>query len=1264
MLVLFLILFTSVVAESNENKYLDLLPEDEKLQFIQQVARRILKDVQSQENKTEGTSKEINDELLKKHNEYVKAILKEESEYIRRRKNEKDKMDKPASGEDNKAFDSEKKTVPDDDDAEQVDLTLRNDRRGNANPSEDYIKVEIITDEPPIKKRSIQDDGPTKSDESDETTVEVLDKVKSESKTENFNYSTVKTPTRSTTAETILNYTTLTPEISTDNKSLDEDKNSTDTTKSENKVTEKEESTTLKNVIDAELTKGRSSGETDTEGAVSDMEEPWTRRSDNEKNISEINNTTATTSAVELFGLKSAEKNLDESNSEETITNQTKTATEKSDAESANNISTTVQDSDDPNAPKMRASNDTDTSNDVTATDSTTTITSSDERTTKPVPITTEIDKAKTSNSLTRESSIKTTVTKILVEEFTSPPVDKTEKVNTKNVNDDKKVIQQRALDHAREYSPQVLEGGKYTETGTPKNTKIKLHKLDKVFLGPKGQKEEAITKKPNKDKNFIELEKVYYDNNHKVEKGNTYQVYEISADKTPFIRDEQSMVEQPYYVPIYNYSPNNAYFNPQNRLGPNPGDTSVEKRDIEANDEAEDVPQLRSKPEKSDESDENIDKETTINNKLPIDMEYNESDFDDQRKKFGSKQRDIHSIHKQPILNYNSKKPGQFNPEDYADAEYYFGRLRNNKRRAYKNDGNSFPNSNENDHPAHSIQEGSLKDHVRAVRNILFHKKSFGLLDKDKYGHEGHGERSNIYKRGLRQIDVGKYKKKPQALRYGVPVSDNPGQNDPVKNKKQQTQHVPKKQKEHKSEEEQTILGTENKNNDIVINDEHIKKVGYLKSNNGTQELYVMDNYFKENVQKYIENQRQNYNDQLKPATPLPPFPPPQLPPQSQSEYAHFSNPFPNTQNETKVQSFAEHNFGDTHTFANTQNSFGNVHSFSAHNSADKQQLLNGGETSIWNGQEKGKHTVITKHGEDIAVETQEPLPEIVIPEDIKPHRNIDPLDNQQEIKSALLKELPEGDNLRENLNMNLNNRRKDGVKLGVYLHVLKDMVNTDNNALKQYDWLGSTVDIQSALRKIFELTGLVAARRKVHPADLEILKYVIFLHKLATEIIQANDFGAELGKKLALNQNSQKVLKEKGLINKVWLHLRKKVPDVYDIGAMRKLNKFLMSIEDDLYELHDAVKNVAKITKYKNQHWYDNLKDLYINTEDKNLIELLLHMSVLRLFVLIEEGTKYGLEDNYILYMKKHKKEAKRTLDEMIFVMQILDEYNKLAR
>lgn len=177
MLVVLLILFTNVLCDSDEDKYVDLLPDAEKQQFIEKVARRILEDVESKENRAQKST-ELSDEQLRKHNEYVKAILKEESENIRRSKGEgtkvraEEKEGKEASEETLGVKPLENEKIADDPDLEQVDLTLRNDRR-DINPldnSTDFIKVEIISDEPPIIKRSVRNKSFSES-ESDEATT-------------------------------------------------------------------------------------------------------------------------------------------------------------------------------------------------------------------------------------------------------------------------------------------------------------------------------------------------------------------------------------------------------------------------------------------------------------------------------------------------------------------------------------------------------------------------------------------------------------------------------------------------------------------------------------------------------------------------------------------------------------------------------------------------------------------------------------------------------------------------------------------------------------------------------------------------------------------------------------------------------------------------------------------------------------------------------------------------------------------------------------
>lgn len=46
---------------------------------------------------------------------------------------------------------------------------------------------------------------------------------------------------------------------------------------------------------------------------------------------------------------------------------------------------------------------------------------------------------------------------------------------------------------------------------------------------------------------------------------------------------------------------------------------------------------------------------------------------------------------------------------------------------------------------------------------------------------------------------------------------------------------------------------------------------------------------------------------------------------------------------------------------------------------------------------------------------------------------------------------------------------RRDDDIEL--YVRILRDMVKMDNKALEDYDWLGTTVAIQSALAKLKEI-------------------------------------------------------------------------------------------------------------------------------------------------------------------------------------------------
>lgn len=266
------------------------------------------------------------------------------------------------------------------------------------------------------------------------------------------------------------------------------------------------------------------------------------------------------------------------------------------------------------------------------------------------------------------------------------------------------------------------------------------------------------------------------------------------------------------------------------------------------------------------------------------------------------------------------------------------------------------FPNSDETDHPAHSIQEGSLKDHVRAVRNILFHQKSFGLLDKDKYG----GDVVNV-------VRMGRLRKgAKQVLRAGLDEEpDNKYTNIAI---------------DYDSDRETPAINSGTKQDETNTN--HIQKVGYLKKKNDVKELYVMDDIFKANVEKYIKE----------------------------------NNPTPATQLPSQV----------------TTNNF---------NEEDEVRAYirnKGGNNEAGNDKETSSVKRYESNNEELTIVTQ----------------------NSNENNTTETTQ-----------NVKLNLRRNDDIKVSVYLQVLKDMIILDDKALVQYDWLGTTVDVQAALQKLYEL-------------------------------------------------------------------------------------------------------------------------------------------------------------------------------------------------
>lgn len=96
--------------------------------------------------------------------------------------------------------------------------------------------------------------------------------------------------------------------------------------------------------------------------------------------------------------------------------------------------------------------------------------------------------------------------------------------------------------------------------------------------------------------------------------------------------------------------------------------------------------------------------------------------------------------------------------------------------------------------------------------------------------------------------------------------------------------------------------------------------------------------------------------------------------------------------------------------------------------------------------------------------------------------------------------------------------------------------------------------------------------------------------------------------------------------------------------------------------FQLHTALQQITLMTKYKNQRWFENLKELYLDTNRKNLLEVLLHMTTSRLLDLVEDSAKKGVEDDFLTYTMKNVKEVGRTKEELAFVLKIIEELKLL--
>ncbi|CAK1548801.1 unnamed protein product [Leptosia nina] len=243
----------------------------------------------------------------------------------------------------------------------------------------------------------------------------------------------------------------------------------------------------------------------------------------------------------------------------------------------------------------------------------------------------------------------------------------------------------------------------------------------------------------------------------------------------------------------------------------------------------------------------------------------------------------------------------------------------------------------------------------------------------------------------------------------------------------------------------------------------------------------------------------------------------------------------------------------------------------------------------------------------------------------------------------------------------------------LEVTITVLRDFIRMDNEALVNYDWLATAVDIRSAIEKLNDLTLQLKIGEHVHPSDFELLKYIVYLYKssqfnlnstLNIELLQSTL--SELRKNRKKSMVPKIIKKQKGFRSaiKMWkdfaTYLRSLVNNKRE--TLEQFKSFLAEVDYQLNDLHEAIKHIAMTTTYNSQSHTD-FKDVYLKKADRRkLLQVLLHLSLSRLLGLIEDSSKNGLEDNFSNYLRKNRREVQKAKTEFRFVLRLLQELKKI--
>ncbi|XP_045782319.1 uncharacterized protein MAL13P1.336-like isoform X2 [Maniola jurtina] len=1066
--ILFLILVCKNVIASDEeinDKYIDLLPEEEKQEFLNRIARRILEGIQSNDTPNESHV-EITDDQLDAQDAFVKEILKEESDNLKNEKRlsenkEADENDQGETNNDhlNENYDAGVESNTGDKE-EHIDLTLREGKRqkrtnGNSlvqketttEMSYDVIPVKIVYDqfknddvkinsEPMLaslkENSTIEQEGTTtnvndeitinsekeqKVNVNHEESVAFVDNLENSSDLVSVNKENLgksfhnKFQNKLETAEMVdfernpnetvdynINDGETSPLLTTVSEEV------TDRTASDagtqkiydNSTEEKEKVQEEKTTIEYSTTSNNVTEtikETTTSSTVA-----------TETSIGESTNT-----AISLHNRKDTIlRSITDSSEHEDIKTGTVTLKTKSTLETT---SLSTRDNTSLSEPISEVVNDTSESKDMEKLDI-------------------------NESSFTKNEHNMTLGNPEVVKNVENEDIDILFVSKSENISTSKDTVNVNTVEHSTERanSSEKLDNNKLSNNTV---SKARPDNIDESQID-----ENEYIKNIGDDSNNVKV----------------YEVFEVDPNQPHFMTTgKPSQNEHPLYAPVYNYAPENAYFRPYNKFGPN--EDSKQFVLIDARNRFSGF----NKDKKSGSSDTNL-RNTKQSSKKQKPNQY-------------------HGFIKPVTVNLLNQEI-YYNPDDYAD--YYFGRILRTKKYRNNNPNNDnyktyFPDSNEEEHPMNRISKrGSIKDFLKAVRNISYHQNLFGFAPQ-------------VSERPIRKTNefFQKFKKSKTPKIYPISLDYYFDRADP-----------------------------------------DIKK-----------------ERFRSNKSKL----KPNIDINIVPVTPNP---------------------------------------------QNYETDFVNI--------PEKQDL----ETD--------------SHSKSI----------------------------NQEINDLPFKKLFDS-----------------------MIVVLKDSVQVKNEKLVKYNWLETTVNIQAALRKLLDLIQQLKDGTHVHPKDIELMKYTIYLFKSSKIALEEESMNRNS------NRNKDSMKTKKSAIKFPKTKIKTKIKDPLKLWKNfatflrseekieEQRNNLINDFEDllenllfNLNDLHDAIKHISIITEYKNQNWLQDLNFIYLEKGNKkNLAKIILHLSLSRLLDSIEDSSSL-VEENFRNFVKKNREIVKKSKEECLFVLNVLEELRRL--